>query len=60
LRPYQEPPPEWEYSGGEVKRLDHGGGFSKDGYWYFVCEALAKERVRVDELMASWRSPFAT
>ena len=49
LRPYQEHPREWEYSGGEVKRLDNGGGFSKDGYWYFVCEALAKERVRVDE-----------
>lgn len=49
LRPYQEHPPEWDYSGGEVKRLDQGGGFSKDGHWYFVCEALAKERVRVDE-----------
>jgi transposase InsO family protein len=49
LRPYQEQPPEWEYSGGEVKRLDNGGGFSKYGCWYFVCEALAKERVRVDE-----------
>ena len=49
LRPYQEHPPEWEYSGGEVRRLDHEGGLSKYGCWYFVCEALAKERVRVDE-----------
>ena len=49
LRPYQEHPREWEYSGGEVRRLDNGGGFSKYGGWYFVCEALAKERVRLDE-----------
>ena len=50
LRPYQEHPPEWDYSGGEVRRLDNGGGFSKYGCWYFVCEALAQERVRLDEL----------
>lgn len=49
LRPYQEHPPEWEYNGGEVRRLDNEGGLSKYGCWYFVCEALAKERVRVDE-----------
>ena len=49
LRPYQEHPPEWEYNGGEVRTLDNEGGFSKYGSWYFVCEALAKERVRVDE-----------
>jgi transposase InsO family protein len=49
LRPYQEHPPEWEYSGGEVRRLDQRGGFCKYGYWYFVCEALAEERVRLDE-----------
>lgn len=49
LRPYQEHPPEWEYSSGEVRRLDNEGGLSKYGCWYFVCEALAKERVRVDE-----------
>jgi transposase InsO family protein len=50
LRPYQEHPPEWEYDGGEVRRLDNEGGFSKFGCWFFVCEALAKERVRLDEL----------
>lgn len=49
LRPYQEHPPEWEYDGGEVRRLDNEGGFSKYGVWYFVCQALAKELVRVDE-----------
>ena len=49
LRPYQEHPPEWEYGGGEVRRLDNEGGFTKYGCWYFVCQALIKERVRVDE-----------
>jgi hypothetical protein len=49
LRPYQEHPREWEYDGGEVRRLDNEGGFSKYGNWYFVCQALAKELVRVDE-----------
>lgn len=49
LRPYQEHPREWEYDGGEVRRLDNEGGFSKYGTWYFVCQALAKELVRVDE-----------
>jgi transposase InsO family protein len=49
LRPYQEQPREWEYDDGEVRRLDNQGGFSKYGDWHFVCEALAKERVRVDE-----------
>ena len=49
LRPYQEHPREWEYDGGEVRRLDNEGGLSKYGTWYFVCQALAKELVRVDE-----------
>jgi transposase InsO family protein len=49
LRPYQTHPREWEYDGGEVRRLDNEGGFSKYGSWYFVCQALAKELVRVDE-----------
>jgi len=50
LRPYQEQPPEWEYSGGEVQRLDNQGGLNKFGRWFFVCEALAKEWVRLDKL----------
>jgi transposase InsO family protein len=49
LRPYQEQPREWEYSGGQVQRLDNQGGLSKYGRWFFICEALAKERVRLDE-----------
>lgn len=49
LRPYQEKPREWEYSGGEVRKIDNKGGFKKYGTWYFVCEALAQEGVRIDE-----------
>lgn len=49
LRPYQERPPAWEYSGGEIRRIDNKGGVKKYGCWYFVCEALAHERVRLDE-----------
>lgn len=49
LRPYQEHPREWEYSGGEVRTIDYKGGLTKYGNWYFVCEALASEQVRVDE-----------
>ena len=50
LRPYQERPKEWEYSGGAVQRLDNQGGLNKYGRWFFICEALAKELVRLDEL----------
>jgi transposase InsO family protein len=49
LRPYQEQPREWEYNGGEVITIDNKGGFRRNGCWYFVCEALAAERVRLDE-----------
>ena len=49
LRPYQEQPQEWEYDGGEIKTLDNKGGLSRSGCWYFVSEALAHERVRLDE-----------
>jgi transposase InsO family protein len=49
LRPYQEQPREWEYDGGEVRRLDTYGGFSKYGSWFFVCKAMAHEWVRLDE-----------
>ena len=50
LRPYQEQPPAWEYQGGAVQRLDNQGGLHKYGVWFFICEALAKQWVRVDEL----------
>jgi hypothetical protein len=52
LRPYQEQVGEWEYTGGVVGRLNHQGMLSWRGARYFVCEALADERVRVDELDA--------
>jgi hypothetical protein len=50
LRPYQEKPREWEYSGGIVKRLNTQGMLHYQQQTYFVSEALAAERVRVDEL----------
>jgi transposase InsO family protein len=50
LRAYQEQPREWEYSGGVVKRLNTQGILYYRQQSYFVSEALASERVRVDEL----------
>jgi transposase InsO family protein len=50
LRLYQEQPREWEYSDGVVKRLDTQGMLYYRGQTYFVSEALATERVRIDEL----------
>lgn len=50
LRPYQEQPREWEYTGGTVKRLNTQGMLAYRQQRYFVSEALASERVRVDEL----------
>jgi len=50
LRPYQEQPREWEYRGGVVARLNTQGMLYYRQQRYFVSEALASERVRVDEL----------
>jgi len=50
LRPYQEQPRAWEYTGGTVKRLNTQGLLAYRQQRYFVSEALANERVRVDEL----------
>lgn len=50
LRPYQEQPREWEYTGGTVKRLNTQGMLYYRQQRYFVSEALADEWVRVDEL----------
>ena len=50
LRPYQEQPREWEYTGGTVNRLNTQGMLTYRQRRYFVSEALASERVRVDEL----------
>jgi transposase InsO family protein len=50
LRPYQARPAAWEYSGGEVRRLNTQGLLYYRQQRYFVSEALAEELVRVDEL----------
>jgi transposase InsO family protein len=50
LRPYQEQPQEWEYTGGVVKRLNTQGMLYYRQQRYFVSEALASEWVRIDEL----------
>lgn len=50
LRAYQEQPREWQYSGGEVRRLNTQGLLYYRQQRYFVSEALAAEWVRVDEL----------
>jgi transposase InsO family protein len=50
LHPYQEEPREWQYTGGTVKRLNTQGMLYYRQQTYFVSEALAAERVRVDEL----------
>jgi transposase InsO family protein len=50
LRAYQEQPRDWEYTGGVVKRLNTQGLLYYRQQTHFVSEALASERVRVDEL----------
>ena len=50
LRAYQEQPQDWEYSRGTVMRLNSQGILYYRQRRYFVSEALAGERVRVDEL----------
>jgi transposase InsO family protein len=50
LRPYQEQPRAWEYTGGLVKQLNTQGMLYYRQQTYFVSEALASERVRIDEL----------
>jgi transposase InsO family protein len=50
LRTYQAQPREWEYSGGVVKKLNTKGLLYYRQQTYFVSEALAAERVRIDEL----------
>jgi transposase InsO family protein len=50
LRPYQEQPRAWEYSAGVVKQLNTQGMLYYKQQTFFISEALASERVRVDEL----------
>lgn len=49
-RLYQENPLEWDYCGARTKKLNPQGCINYDGRRYFVCEALAGEWVRVDDL----------
>lgn len=53
LHPYQERPREWEYGGGIIKRLNPQGMLYYQQQTYFVSEALASERVRVDQLQGN-------
>lgn len=44
-------PPEWEYpSGAIIKRLNPQGCLDYNRRRYFVCEALAKQRVRIEKI----------
>lgn len=63
LRSYQERVPLWEYpSGSEVWRLNGQGMLGVAGRRWFVCEALAGERVRVErfheKLLVSYRHMY--
>ncbi len=50
---YQERPPAWEYpSGSEVQRLNTQGMLEDRGRRWFVCGALAGQRVRIERLDA--------
>jgi len=49
LRAYDPSPPEWEYPpGAEVRKLSENGCLYLAGRYYFVCHALAAERVRYE------------
>jgi transposase InsO family protein len=50
LRPYLESPPDWDYGAASTARLNTQGCLDYGGRRYFVCEALAGERVRLDRL----------
>lgn len=48
-RAYRERPPEWEYpEGSEVQRLNMQGSLVQGQQRWFVCKALAGQRVRSD------------
>ena len=60
---YQESPAAWEYpQGSEVKRLNTQGLLEDRGRRWFVCQALAGQRVRVervqDKLLVSYRHMY--
>jgi len=54
-RAYQADPPPWEYpQGALVKRLNSQGVLDCPGGRRFVCEALANERVEIEEIGSHW------
>jgi transposase InsO family protein len=62
-RSYQEQVKEWEYpAGSEVRRLTSRGMLSEQGRRWFVCEALANQRVGVErfdgKLLVSYRHMY--
>jgi transposase InsO family protein len=62
-RKYAEQVKEWEYpEGSEVRRLNSQGMVTEQGRRWFVCEALAEQRVRVErfdgKLLVSYRHMY--
>ncbi len=62
-RSYQAKPPKWEYpSGSMVRELNGKGVLDWEGQQWFVCEALAGQRVRMEEvaglLLVSYRHMY--
>jgi Integrase core domain len=62
-RCYQERPRPWEYpAGSEVQRLNSRGMLEDEGRRWFVCQALAGQRVRVErvdgKLLVSYRHMY--
>jgi hypothetical protein len=60
---YQESPAAWEYpEGSEVKRLNTQGVLEEGGRRWFVCGALASQRVRIErvegKLLVSYRHMY--
>lgn len=62
-REYEERPREWEYAAGsDVRRLDANGMLKQGGRHWFVCEALAGKKVKVErfdeKLLVSYRHMY--
>jgi transposase InsO family protein len=62
-RSYQAQPREWEYPrGSQVRKLNEKGVLGWEGQQWYVCEALAGRRVRVEEvgglLLVSYRHMY--
>jgi transposase InsO family protein len=63
MKSYQPEPREWEYpEGSRVERLDENGCLRVEGRNWFVCEALAQRRVRIERvgvlLLISYRHMY--